>query len=84
AGITAAVLNIVGCGSSDKDDTDTNTDIATGDTAEGTSETIGGILPQAGDWSIVTSGWSVDDCNAAQNLEAQRRFVLRMRMPPRL
>jgi len=59
-----AFLTVWGCGSSDKDDTAGGAD----GTTEATTETTGGILPQAGDWAIVTSGWANDDCNAENNL----------------
>ena len=49
-------LTLVACGSDESvtDDTD------------GAAEV--GILPQAGEWPISTTGWTNDDCNAAGGL----------------
>jgi len=48
-------LGFVGCESDGKGET-------------GTAVEDEGIQPQAGDWTINTTGWSNDDCNAEQNL----------------
>jgi hypothetical protein len=57
----------VGCGSdsSDKDDTGTS---GTSTTEEVDEESGGGILPKAGEWPVLTTGWTTDDCNAEDNL----------------
>ena len=45
-------LSLVGCGSAGESD----------------SAVEEGIQPQTGDWTISTTGWTDDDCNAAENL----------------
>lgn len=54
AGFSSLIL--VGCSSDDS---------VTDDTGESAEV---GILPQAGEWPISTTGWTNDDCNAAEGL----------------
>jgi hypothetical protein len=54
-----AIVSLVACDSSDKDDT--GEDSISVDVEQG-------ILPQSGEWPIVTTGWSADDCNAEEGL----------------
>lgn len=56
-------LGLVGCWTTSKVEADT-----AGDSGSEPEETH--LQPQAGDWNIVTSGWTDDDCNAAENLQA--------------
>jgi hypothetical protein len=51
--VTISMLSLLGCGAEDKDDSVVEND---------------GVLPQAGDWNIITTGWANDDCNAAEGL----------------
>ena len=46
-------LSLLGCGSAGESDSAVEEE---------------GIQPQAGDWTIITTGWSNDDCNAEENL----------------
>ena len=46
-------LSLVGCGSAGEDDTAVEDE---------------GIQPQAGYWTVVTTGWANDDCNAEEGL----------------
>jgi len=54
-------LSLIGCGADDDKDTAGDTDTAVEDH---------GVQPQAGEWTVVTSGWANDDCNAEEGLEA--------------
>ena len=53
------LISLVGCDSSDKEDT--GEDSISIDVEQG-------ILPQYGEWPIVTTGWSTDDCNGEESL----------------
>jgi len=54
-----AIVSLVACDSSNKDDTGEDSISV---------EVEQGILPQSGEWPIVTTGWSTDDCNAEEGL----------------
>ncbi len=56
---TLSCLSLLGCGSTGGSDSAV-------DSGSGTEDV--GIQPQAGDWTVVTTGWSNDDCNAEENL----------------
>jgi hypothetical protein len=47
-------LSVGGCGSTSEDEPEDDVVVA--------------VQPQAGDWDIVTTGWTDDDCNAAEAL----------------
>ena len=46
-------LSLVACGASGEEDS---------------ADVDSGIQPQAGEWTIMTTGWTNDDCNSSENL----------------
>jgi hypothetical protein len=54
-------LGLVGCWTASKLESDT------GDSETEIEEEH--LQPQAGEWNVVTSGWTDDDCNATENLQ---------------
>ncbi len=70
--LSVAVLSsflFVGCWTGDKIDGDTSDD-------EGTDTEDAGIQPQGGNWDIITSGWTNDDCNATEGLQAPSSLTI--------
>jgi hypothetical protein len=66
-------LKLVACDSSDDEDkgTEDTADDAGGDDAGGDDAgDASAVQPQSGDWMILTTGWSDDQCNAAAVLSS--------------
>jgi hypothetical protein len=55
-------MAITACDGEGAEDTDTDTD------TEESTALQPHLLPQSGDWTVLTSGWSNDDCNADEAL----------------
>ena len=62
--ITLSSLSLVACGTATEETTTTTTT----KTTEETTVVEQVIQPQSGEWTIVTTGWVDDECNAAKML----------------
>ena len=61
-------LGLMGCWTASKFESDT------GDSETEAEEAH--LQPQAGEWSVVTTGWADDDCNATENLQAPSSMTI--------